>query len=484
MRRRYGFKLIELLVDGTSNTALMSESIIGNNSNIPPLPNAPNPQEVEVQIPSGINVFADIFTYIPMSAAECANSSCYRWDRQTNWIEGDYRDTLYDHYYAPNSPTDDCLRGPLHRWREARSRHPGGVNILLTDGSVRFIKNSINIATWRSTGNVRRRRDYQLGCLLKGVDTDAKDVDSLGGTGQHSREPRGSSPRAVVPPETRRGVGGRESHLRRHARFERSRARGRDCAMRRSGPTAGRWKSSGCRTDWRSSCRSGGSAVRSAFADRGVVTYMGQSFIIYLAAYAQSRAIEPDQAANLGLGDDQVRLLLFSRDNGPPVVRAIWKGKPAADAAVKIFHGPGDPTEVRTDAHGEIPCPDLREGPWSLLVQVVEKTPGKRDGRDYSEIRYKATLAISPEAAFGPAVAACLARVKEVHGAAGPWAVAGYRIGERALKDLGLPRHSHDLEVVHHCPAASPVFLHRRWIVGRDRAQAQASSTCASRKYP
>ena len=193
-------------------------------------------------------------------------------------------------------------------------------------------------------------------------------------------------------------------------------------------------------------------AVLSAFADRGVVTYMGQSFIIYLAAYAQARAIEPDQSANLGLNDDQVRLLLFSRDNGPPVVRASWKGKPAADAAVKIFHGPGDPTEVHTDARGEIPCPDLREGPWSLLVQVVEKTPGKRDGRDYSEIRYKATLAISPEAAFGPAVAACLARVKEVHGAAGPWAVAGYRIGERALKELGLPRHSHKLEVVHSCP--------------------------------
>ena len=193
-------------------------------------------------------------------------------------------------------------------------------------------------------------------------------------------------------------------------------------------------------------------AVLSAFADRGVVTYMGESFVILLAAYAQTRAIEPDQATNLGLGDDQVRLLLFSRESGPPVVRALWKGKPAANVPVKIFHGPGDPTEVRTDGNGEIPCPDLREGPWSLLVQVVDKTPGKREGRDYSEIRYKATLAISPEAAFGPAVAACLARVKDVHGAAGPWAVAGYRIGERALKDLGLARHSHDLEVVHHCP--------------------------------
>jgi hypothetical protein len=194
-------------------------------------------------------------------------------------------------------------------------------------------------------------------------------------------------------------------------------------------------------------------AVLSAFADRGVVTYMGDSFVIFLAAYAQSRAIEPDQAAHLGLDDDQVRLLLISRRDGPPVVRAMWKSKPAVDAAVKLFHGRGEPAEVRTDSRGEVPCPDLREGPWSLLVDVRDVTPGKRNGQDYTHIRYKATLAIGAEAAFGPAVAACLARVKEVHGATGPWAVAGYRIGERALKELGLPRQSHDLEVIHRSPA-------------------------------
>jgi formylmethanofuran dehydrogenase subunit E len=194
-------------------------------------------------------------------------------------------------------------------------------------------------------------------------------------------------------------------------------------------------------------------AVVGAFADRGVVPYMGDSFIIYLAAYAQTRAVEPGEAARLGLGDDQVRLLLISRPDGPPVVQARWKGKPAADAAVKLFHGRGTPAEARTDSRGEIPCPDLREGPWSLLVEVRDETAGRRDGRDYSHIRYKATLSIGAEAAFGPSVAACLARVKEVHGATGPWAVAGYRIGERALKELGLPRQSHDLEVVHLCPA-------------------------------
>ncbi len=194
-------------------------------------------------------------------------------------------------------------------------------------------------------------------------------------------------------------------------------------------------------------------AVISAFADRGVVNYMGDSFVICLAAYSQTRAIKANEATNLGLGDDQVRLLLVSKRDGPPVVQALWKGMPAVGASVKLFHGHEAPTEVQTDSHGEIPCPDLREGPWSLLVQVMDKTPGKRDGRDYTHIRYKATLAIGSEAAFGPAVAACLARVKEVHGAAGPWAVTGYRIGERALKELGLARHSHELMVIHRCPA-------------------------------
>ena len=46
-----------------------------------------------------------------------------------------------------------------------------------------------------------------------------------------------------------------------------------------------------------------------------------------------------------------------------------------------------------------------------------------------------------------------LDRVKAIHGGAGPWAVVGYRIGERALRDLDLPRQSFALLVVHRSPA-------------------------------
>jgi prepilin-type processing-associated H-X9-DG protein len=34
----------------------------------------------------------------------------------------------------------------------ANSRHSGGVNLCLADGSVRFIKSSVNITSWRALG--------------------------------------------------------------------------------------------------------------------------------------------------------------------------------------------------------------------------------------------------------------------------------------------------------------------------------------------
>ena len=45
-----------------------------------------------------------------------------------------------------------------------------------------------------------------------------------------------------------------------------------------------------------------------------------------------------------------------------------------------------------------------------------------------------------------------LAAVATVHGGAGPWAVAGYRMGEYALARLGAKRGSFDLEVTHFTP--------------------------------
>jgi formylmethanofuran dehydrogenase subunit E len=45
-----------------------------------------------------------------------------------------------------------------------------------------------------------------------------------------------------------------------------------------------------------------------------------------------------------------------------------------------------------------------------------------------------------------------LAEVAAIHGGAGPWVVAGYRMARYALARLGLPKQSFDLEVTHKSP--------------------------------
>jgi prepilin-type processing-associated H-X9-DG protein len=37
----------------------------------------------------------------------------------------------------------------------ASSNHPGGLNILFMDGSVRFIKNSVSYAAWHGMGTIQ-----------------------------------------------------------------------------------------------------------------------------------------------------------------------------------------------------------------------------------------------------------------------------------------------------------------------------------------
>ncbi len=55
-------------------------------------------------------------------------------------------------------------------------------------------------------------------------------------------------------------------------------------------------------------------------------------------------------------------------------------------------------------------------------------------------------------AASDAQIDAMLEDVRAIHGMPGPWAVAGYRMGQRALRELGLPRGSFDLDVTHESP--------------------------------
>jgi prepilin-type processing-associated H-X9-DG protein len=59
----------------------------------------------------------------------------------------------YTHTVPPNYKGYDCGNYDITAAHiAARSYHTGGVNVCLTDGSVRFISNSINFATWQALG--------------------------------------------------------------------------------------------------------------------------------------------------------------------------------------------------------------------------------------------------------------------------------------------------------------------------------------------
>ena len=79
-------------------------------------------------------------------------------DAGRNWSRGDFTDTLYNHAVGPNPPFPDCSAAPaaggftpefggLHA---ADSDHPGGVNLLLLDGAVRFVGDGVDLALWRA----------------------------------------------------------------------------------------------------------------------------------------------------------------------------------------------------------------------------------------------------------------------------------------------------------------------------------------------
>jgi hypothetical protein len=136
--------------------------------------------------------------------------------------------------------------------------------------------------------------------------------------------------------------------------------------------------------------------VVSAFYDRGVVTSKGRSFIIYCAAYAQSGPLESGEKAETGIEAGQLHLTLIRDEGGKPSIKALWRGKPAADLALKVFQGAEELSEVRTNAQGMVPCPEVTDGQLALYAQLVDKAPGRRDRQEYSEVRYKATFCLLP----------------------------------------------------------------------------------------
>jgi prepilin-type processing-associated H-X9-DG protein len=149
-----GTKLRDV-TDGSSNTLAFTESIRGDGSrqsNSAPL------QDVNrYRAMGGSDVYAVADT----------GTGQTDWDgrRLCSWLRGSIPEgPVMNGYLTPNSKKPDSVSGSS-KLTAARSWHPGGANVLLCDGSVRFLKDSVSVpvyrALWtRAGGEVISASDY------------------------------------------------------------------------------------------------------------------------------------------------------------------------------------------------------------------------------------------------------------------------------------------------------------------------------------
>lgn len=132
------------LIDGASNTAAFSEHIKGDFSDLISTPNADTYQP-------------RTFPSTPDEAyAQCNAIDVKNLAFQGNsnvgacWLEDSASCTRYYHSFPPGSRS--CMFAPQRVATTANSFHTSGVNVLMFEGSVRFVSYSVSLQTWRALG--------------------------------------------------------------------------------------------------------------------------------------------------------------------------------------------------------------------------------------------------------------------------------------------------------------------------------------------
>ncbi|QEH36893.1 hypothetical protein OJF2_54780 [Aquisphaera giovannonii] len=132
------------VTDGTSNTAAFSEHLVGDFSN------AVSTELSDTYAP-GTHPMNSDEAYAFCKAANINDLSQQGYSNVgAPWTYGYHSTTSYWHSAPPN--TRSCMFPPSRISTTANSRHAGGVNVSLADGSVRFVKSTVNVATWRALG--------------------------------------------------------------------------------------------------------------------------------------------------------------------------------------------------------------------------------------------------------------------------------------------------------------------------------------------
>jgi prepilin-type N-terminal cleavage/methylation domain-containing protein len=132
--------------DGTSNTALFSEHLRGGG--------APDPRTAMFIIQTQSTIDS---TFTACSSLNPQTATPLSYWQGGSWAMGEMCCTLYNHVSPPNTNTCAGLgftggMKNMSMQQPPTSNHSGGVNLALGDASVRFVVNSVDLATWRALG--------------------------------------------------------------------------------------------------------------------------------------------------------------------------------------------------------------------------------------------------------------------------------------------------------------------------------------------
>ncbi|MFM7074309.1 MAG: DUF1559 domain-containing protein [Planctomycetota bacterium] len=132
------------ILDGTSNTALLSERSRGDGSNgiSTPLSDTFQPGTYPA---TADQAMADCLAVNPTDLSKQGFSN-----GGVPWLRPYHSTTAYFHVLPPNQRS--CMFPPQRIATTANSRHPGGVIVGMADGGVRFVSRTINVLTWRALG--------------------------------------------------------------------------------------------------------------------------------------------------------------------------------------------------------------------------------------------------------------------------------------------------------------------------------------------
>ena len=180
----YSRRIAEV-TDGLSNTLAASEGLIGHAQMRSCLssPTAPSDASVGTWSPTNVplpgpNSTAALLALINSCGTAASSIKAGGPIGHTRWCNGGVYYSGFTTAMPPNmkvstvsratgtvitgqtlpmdwDSTDENDGGPTYMSLSASSRHPGGVNALFADGSVHYIKDTVNPVTWRALGSVQ-----------------------------------------------------------------------------------------------------------------------------------------------------------------------------------------------------------------------------------------------------------------------------------------------------------------------------------------